>query len=82
MVRGDRCNEVVEYAQTQVQKWRNQQLCSQDYIEAWEQLLADPLHAAAILEKRSPLGRRLRQNTPFAAYLRDSLGNDDLPFIK
>jgi hypothetical protein len=66
MLRGDRRNEVVEYARTQVQKWRNYQLCSYDYIKAWEQLLDDPLRAAAILEERSPLAQRLRQNTPFA----------------
>ena len=80
MLRGDRCNEVVEYAHTQVQKWRDHRLCSHDYIEAWEQLLADPLRAAAVLEERSPLGQRLRQNTPFAAYLRDSFINEDSQF--
>jgi hypothetical protein len=80
MLRGDRCNEVVEYARTQVQKWRDHRLCSHDYIEAWGQLLDDPLRAAAVLEERSPLGRRLRQNTPFAAYLRGSFGDGDLPF--
>jgi hypothetical protein len=82
MLRGDRCNEVVESARTQVQEWRGQQLCSHDYFEAWEQLLDDPLRAVAALEERSSLGRHLRQNTPFAAYLRHSLRNDDLPFIK
>lgn len=80
MLRGDRCNEVVEYARMQVQKWRDHRLCSHDYIEAWEQLLDDPLGAAAVLEERSPLGQRLRQNTPFAAYVRDARGTKDLPF--
>lgn len=70
MLRSDRRDEVVEYAREQVQKWRNHRLCSQDYIEAWEQLLDDPLRAAAVLEEHSPLGQRLRQNTPFAAFLR------------
>jgi hypothetical protein len=80
MLRGDRCNEVVEFARTQVKKWRDNRLCSHDYIEAWEQLLDDPLSAAAVLEKSSPLGQRLRQKTPFAAYLSDARGNEDLPF--
>ena len=70
ILRGVQRDEVVRYAKSEVQRWRQQSLCSQDYVDSWEQLLSEPLRAAAVLEERSPFARRLRQNTPFAAYLR------------
>lgn len=69
MLRGNQCDEVIRYAKSEIERWRQQQLCSQDYIDTWDRLLNDPIQAAAILEERSTLGVRLRQNTPFAAYL-------------
>lgn len=60
---------VLAYALEQVAKWRNQGLCSRDYIEEWEGLLARPDQAASVLVEDSPRAVRLRQNTPFAAYL-------------
>lgn len=54
----------------QVKLWRRDKLCSTDYIEAWEQLLIGPPEAvAALLEADTPEGLRMRQNTPFAAFL-------------
>lgn len=60
---------VVASAKQQVSKWRRQSLCSADYIEAWSELLRQPKQAAQVLLEDSPRGMRLRQNSPFAAYL-------------
>ena len=70
MLRGAQREDVVRYAKSEVQRWRSQSLCSKDYVDSWEKLLDEPLRAASLLEEQSPLARRLRQNTPFAAYLR------------
>lgn len=61
--------KVVAYANDQVAKWQLLSLCSRDYIEDWQNLLRDPLAAAKLLLEDSPRAVRLRQNTPFAAYL-------------
>lgn len=60
---------VARYAMKQVAKWRNKQLCSRDFIDAWTELLKHPKRAAALLREDSPRAVRLRQNTPFAFYL-------------
>lgn len=60
---------VVAYAKQQVSKWRLQSLCSADYIDAWSALLRQPKQAAQMLAEDSPRAVRLRQNSPFAAYL-------------
>lgn len=70
LLRGKRTGPVViRYALKQVAKWRDQRLCSQDYISDWSALLRNPKQAAALLLEDSPKAMRLRQNTPFAAYL-------------
>jgi hypothetical protein len=62
---------VVVYALEQIAKWECGRLCSRDYIEQWRALLAgSPEAIADLIEARSPLAERLRQNTPFARYLR------------
>lgn len=61
---------VVAYAKAEVQKWRAGHLCSESYIKAWSQLLVEPERAADVLESDSPSAVSMRQNTPFAAYLR------------
>ena len=63
-------NIAIRSAEEQIAKWRVGQLCSPDFIESWEYLLAHPAEAAAVLENNSPLSVRLRQNSPFAAFLR------------
>lgn len=60
---------VITYAAVQVNKWRLGNLCSPDYIQEWTDLLLHPEQAAKILVEDSPRAVRLRQNTPFAAYL-------------
>ncbi|WP_158898423.1 hypothetical protein [Burkholderia sp. L27(2015)] len=66
-----RAPAVIAYALEQVAKWERGRLCSRDYIEQWHALLAgSPEAIADLLEARSPLAERLRQNTPFASYLR------------
>lgn len=61
--------EVLAYAAEQVDKWRKGNLCSADYIQEWADLLAHPEQTARVLVEDSPRAVRLRQNTPFAAYL-------------
>jgi len=66
-----RAPAVVADALEQIAKWERGRLCSRDYIEQWRALLAgSPDAIADLLEARSPLAERLRQNTPFAGYLR------------
>lgn len=60
---------VVAYAKQQIGKWQQQGLCSMDYISAWSMLLEQPKQAAQVLLEDSPRAVRLRQNSPFAAYL-------------
>lgn len=62
-------SKVIANANDQVAKWQFLSLCSRDYIEDWQKLLRDPLAAAELLLEDSPRAVRLRQNTPFAAYL-------------
>jgi hypothetical protein len=61
---------VVNEAKVQIKKWRDNQLCSVDYIQEWEVLLRNPIKAAEILEDMSPISIRLRQNSPFSKYLK------------
>lgn len=61
--------ELVQYAISQVAKWRANGLCSLDYIEDWSRLLQQPNKAAELLLEDSQRAMRLRQNSPFAAYL-------------
>ncbi|MBB3120683.1 hypothetical protein [Pseudoduganella violacea] len=61
---------VLALAYEQVALWERGNLCSQDYIDAWKELLLHPLQAAQILEERSPRAAALRQNSPFVASVR------------
>jgi len=61
---------VIAAAHRQVSLWRNGKLCSGDYIRAWEDLLQHPERAAAVLEDQSPKAAQLRQNSPFAEFIR------------
>lgn len=64
---------VVALAMEQVQLWRKSQICSSDYIEAWEGLLEQPREAARVLRDPSPHAAQLRQNSPFVAVVRGRL---------
>jgi hypothetical protein len=61
---------VIALARQYVNLWRDRALCSQDYIDAWSDLLDDPQAAADLLDERSPRADQLRQNSPFAAVVR------------
>jgi hypothetical protein len=61
---------VVKSALVQVRLWRSKNLCSRDYIEAWEALLKQPEQAAKVLEDQSPYAAQLRQNSPFVSTVR------------
>jgi hypothetical protein len=65
-----RSREVVISAMQQVRLWRERNLCSSDYIEAWEALLEQPVQAANMLEDQSQYAVQLRQNSPFVSVMR------------
>jgi hypothetical protein len=69
-----RAPEVVRLAMGQVQLWRRNQICSPDYIDAWEDLLKHPIEAARVLQDPSPYAVQLRQNSPFVAVIRKMQG--------
>lgn len=69
-----RAPDVVRLAMDQVQLWRKNQLCSPDYIDAWEGLLKRPQEAARVLQDPSPYAAQLRQNSPFVAVVRKMQG--------
>ena len=62
--------DVVLSARQQVRLWREKNLCSRDYIEAWESLLEHPVQAANVLEDTSQYAIQLRQNSPFVLVVR------------
>jgi len=63
-------DEILALAHGQVALWEQRCLCSQDYIDAWKELLQHPQRAAQILEERSSRAAALRQNSPFVASVR------------
>lgn len=65
-----RAPSVIDAARHYVIMWREKQLCSIDYIEEWEALLADPEAAAAVLESKASRAQQLRQNSPFVSSIR------------
>ncbi len=69
-----RSQEIVRVAMGQVLLWRKNQLCSPDYIDAWEGLLKRPQEAARVLQDSSPYADQLRQNSPFVAVVRKMQG--------
>jgi len=67
---GQHANEIITAAESQIELWRRDRLCSQDYIDEWRGVIAcGPERIADVLEERSSYGIRMRQNTPFAHYL-------------
>jgi hypothetical protein len=57
---------VLSRAWREIRRWRRKQLCSADYIQEWEHLLAGPIGLLiAVLSADTADARRLRQNSPF-----------------
>lgn len=54
-------------AREEVARWRRERLCSEDYIERWEQLLGLPVDelARAMASDSLEWGTALRQNSPW-----------------
>jgi PHD/YefM family antitoxin component YafN of YafNO toxin-antitoxin module len=54
-------------AQTEVARWRSEQLCHPDYADRWQAILALPLPelALALAAHHDGWGPALRQNSPF-----------------
>lgn len=67
---GQDVDEIIAAAESQIELWQRDRLCSRDYIDAWRDVIAcGPQRIAGVLEERSQYGIRMRQNTPFARYL-------------
>lgn len=58
---------LLDQAQATVARWRDEKLCSADYIERWEHLLSLPLTemAQAMVSDMEGWGTALRQNSPW-----------------
>ena len=65
---------IIVAATIQIERWRKERLCSNDYICAWEALLANTERAAALLEEISPSAAQMRQNSPFVTSIRELSG--------
>lgn len=64
------CDTIIASARSMVSLWRERQLCSIDFIEAWDDLLTGPLEAlVTTLGATDPTANRLRQNSPFTRHL-------------
>ncbi|WP_171019847.1 type II toxin-antitoxin system Phd/YefM family antitoxin [Hydrogenophaga sp. 2FB] len=59
---------IVSEAKARVARWRGHALCSDDYIDRWNQLLSLPVHELAkeMIGDCGGWGNALRQNTPFS----------------
>lgn len=58
---------LIDQARAEVQRWRRERLCSEDYIARWEALLALPVEelARAMASDSLEWGTALRQNSPW-----------------
>lgn len=72
LTRKDHQKQLLGAARREVQRWEAQHLCSQDYIDRWSEWLALP--TADLVERMCSdadgWGTAMRQNSPFAAALR------------
>lgn len=62
---------LITQARQEVARWRRERLCSEDYIERWERLLALPMDelARAMASDALEEGSALRQNSPWLLVL-------------
>ena len=63
---------LMQRARTVVERWRTDGLCSRDYIERWQALLALPPRepAVAMTSDADGWGAALRQNSPWSGMAR------------
>jgi hypothetical protein len=64
--------QLLRQARAVVARWRAEHLCSQDYMEKWESLLALPVPelAKAMSSDLEGWGAALRQNSPWSGAAR------------
>ena len=62
----------MDAAQSEVRRWADQNLCSQDYIDRWTEWLELPVAELAerMCADADGWGNAMRQNSPFAASFR------------
>jgi hypothetical protein len=65
------CTQLLAQAQAMVTRWREERLCSADYIDRWSHLLALPLPVLAqtMVADMDGWGTALRQNSPWVGQL-------------
>lgn len=63
----DARNQLIEQAKSMVNRWKNERLCSKDYIDRWESILNLPPKkmAETIVSDMEGWGPALRQNSPW-----------------
>lgn len=61
-------NQLIAQAKAMVARWKNERICSQDYVDRWQSILnlAPEEMAAAIISDMDGWGTALRQNSPWA----------------
>jgi PHD/YefM family antitoxin component YafN of YafNO toxin-antitoxin module len=67
-----RKTQLIEAAKSEVRRWSEQHLCSQDYIDRWNEWLSLPEAALArqMCSDANGWGKAMRQNSPFSVGLR------------
>lgn len=70
--RKDRRRQLLDGAKAEVKRWKQDRLCSRDYIDKWSEWLALP--DAELVERMCSdahgWGKAMRQNSPFGAAIR------------
>jgi hypothetical protein len=63
------CARMIDGARQVVRRWRQERLCSDDYIDRWSEILDMPIPemAAAMGSDLDGWGTALRQNSPWVA---------------
>ena len=79
--RKERKKQLLDAARSEVQRWAEQHLCSQDYIARWREWLALP--PVELVERMCSdaegWGTAMRQNSPFTAAFGATLGAVGMP---
>jgi len=73
----NRADEIQKSALKRISLWKEKQLCSVDYINAWELMLANLDEFKRIaLDDPSDNGVALRQNSPFSSFMKELMESE------
>jgi len=72
-----RADEIQQKARERIALWKERQLCSVEYINAWETMLDNlDLFKGMALDDPSDNGVALRQNSPFSAFMKELMESE------